>query len=171
MMMEKGKNIAEDLRFDPEKGELSFKDIRYMLIRPETIVQFQKEVEKAIGERTSFAMSRGGYEGGSLSTTAYKEKFNLSDEEVVDFMCNMGSQLGWGRFQLVELGDDRLVVDVHNSAFAEKYGSSEDAVCHMIEGVLAGLGRTVLKSDVRSIEEMCAAKGDDVCRFVITRMG
>ncbi|UCD91857.1 MAG: 4-vinyl reductase [Methanobacteriota archaeon] len=169
-MMEKGKNISEDLRFDPEKGELSFNDIRYMLIRPETIVQFQKEVEKAMGERTSFAMSSGGYEGGSLSTSAYKEKFSLSDEEVVDFMCSMGSQLGWGRFQLVELTEDSLVVDVHNSAFAEKYGPSENAICHMIEGVLAGLGKTVLKSDVRSIEEMCVAKGDEVCRFVIKRM-
>jgi len=170
-IMDTADQIAENLHFDLEKGVLSFKGTRYILIRPETIVQFQKEVEKAMRDRTSFAMSRGGYEGGSLSTKAYKEKFGLGNEEVANYMCNMGSQLGWGRFQLVDLSIDRLVVDVHNSAFAEKYGSSKGAVCHMIEGVLAGVGRTVLESDVKSTEEMCAAKGDDICRFVVERIG
>ncbi len=169
--MDMGEQIAENLHFDPEKGVLSFKGIRYVLIRPETIVQFQKEVEKVMRDRTSLAMSRGGYEGGSLSSKAYMEKFGLGNEEVASYMCNMGSQLGWGRFQLVDLGTDRLVVDVHNSAFAEKYGPSEGAVCHMIEGVLAGLGKTVLESDVKSTEEMCAAKGDDICRFVVEKIG
>ncbi len=168
--MDMKEQISENLHFDPENGVLSFKGIRYILIRPETIVQFQKKVEKAIGDRTSFAMSRGGFEGGWLSTKAYKEGFSLSNEAVVEYMCNMGSQLGWGGFELIELSDARLVVDVHNSAFAEKYGPSEGSVCHMIEGVLAGLGRTVLESDIKSTEEKCAAKGDGVCRFVVEKV-
>lgn len=168
--MNMAEQISENLHFDPEKGVLSFKGIRYILIRPETIVQFQKEVERVMGDRTTFAMSRGGYEGGTLSTKTYKEQFSLSNEAVVDYMCNMGSQLGWGAFEVIELSDDRLVVDVRNSAFAEKYGPSESSVCHMIEGVLAGLGKTVLASDIKSTEEKCAAKGDDVCRFVVEKV-
>lgn len=169
--MDVAEQIANGLHFDPEKGVLSFKGKRYILIRPETIVQFQKEVEKVMGDRTTFAMSRGGFEGGSLSTKAYKEEFGLSNEEVVDYMCNMGSQLGWGKFKLVDLNNDRLTVDVQNSAFAEMYGKSENPVCHMIEGVLAGLGKTILESDVKSTEEKCVAKGDDICRFVVEKVG
>lgn len=168
--MNMAEQISENLHFDSEKGVISFKGIRYILIRPETIVQFQKEVERVMGDRTSFAMSRGGYEGGSLSAKNYKQEFNLSNEEVVDYMCSMGSQLGWGAFEVVELSEGRLVVDVHNSAFAENYGPSDGPVCHMIQGVLAGLGRTVLGSDVKSVEEKCAAKGDDVCRFVVQKV-
>lgn len=168
--MNMAEQISENLHFDSEKGVLSFKGIRYILIRPETIVQFQKEVERGIGDRTSFAMSRGGYEGGTLSTGRYKEEFGLSNEEVVDYMCNMGSQLGWGSFEVVELSESRLVIDVRNSAFAEKYGPSESSVCHLIEGVLAGLGRTVLGSDIKSTEEKCTARGDDVCRFVVEKV-
>lgn len=167
--MTKGEQVAEKLQFDIEEGELSFNGVRYVLIRPETIVRFQKEVERAMGERTSSAMSKGGFEGGLLSTKAYKDRFGLSNKEVTEYMCNMGSQLGWGKFQLVEL-DERLVVEVHNSPFAEEYGSSESAICHMIEGVLAGLGSTVLESDVKSTEERCRAKGDEVCRFVIEKI-
>ncbi len=162
--------ISENLHFDSENGILSFKGIRYILIRPETIVQFQKEVEMVMGDRTSFAMSKGGYEGGSLSTKRYKEEFELSNEAVVHYMCNMGSQLGWGAFKVVELSESRFVVDVRNSAFAEKYGPSENPVCHMIEGVVAGLGRTVLGSDIKSTEQKCAAKGDEVCRFIVQKV-
>jgi predicted hydrocarbon binding protein len=167
--MTKGDQVAEKLQFDKEEGEMSFNGVRYILIRPETIVRFQKEVEKALGERTSAAMSLGGYEGGSLSTKAYRERFELSNKEVAEFMCNMGSQLGWGKFELVEL-DEKLVVEVRNSPFAEEYGSSESAICHMIEGVMAGMGSTVLESNVRSTEEKCKAKGDEVCRFVIEKV-
>lgn len=167
--MSKGEQVAEKLRFDMEEGELSFNGVRYILIRPETIVRFQKEVEKAIGERTSAAMSLGGYEGGSLSTKAYRERFSLSNKEVAEFMCDMGSQLGWGQFELIELGE-KLVVDVHNSPFAQEYGSSDGAICHMIEGVMAGMGSTVLGSNVRSTEEKCRAKGDEVCRFVVEKV-
>lgn len=167
--MTKSEDVADNLQFDIEEGELSYNGVRYLLIRPETIVRFQKEAEKIMGDRTSSAMSVGGYEGGSLSTKAYKERFDLNNREVAEFMCNMGSQLGWGKFKLVEM-DDKLVVEVRNSPFAEEYGSSESAICHMIEGVMAGMGSTVLGSNVRSTEEKCRAKGDKVCRFVIEKV-
>lgn len=169
MAMGKAEEIAENLRFRPESGELLFKGVRYLLIRPETIMQLQKEVEAALGEDASDVIARGGFEGGSLSTKAYKEKYGLSNEEVVDYMCDMGSSIGWGKFQLVELNDEGLIVEVHNSPFSEKYGPSESGVCHLVRGVLAGLGKTVLESEVESNEEKCVAKGDDVCRFVVRK--
>ncbi|MFQ5884064.1 MAG: V4R domain-containing protein [Thermoplasmata archaeon] len=167
MMMDKAENITENLRFDPEKGEISFKGVRYLLIRPETVMHIQRDVEEELGEDASRVIARGGFEGGSLSTKAYKEKFGLSNEEIVEYMCNMGSSIGWGRFRLIELSKKHLIVEVSNSPFAEVYGSSEDGICHMIGGVLAGLGMTVFESDIESIEEKCVSKGDDICRFII----
>lgn len=168
--MNETEHISKNLTFDPKNGVLSFKGNRYILIRPETIVKFQKEVERVMGDKTSLAMSKGGYEGGSLSAMTYMKEFDLSKEGVVDYMCSMGSQLGWGAFSLAELSDAKLVVDVHNSPFAEKYGSSDGPVCHMIEGVIAGLGKIVLASNVKSCEVMCAAMGDDICRFLVEKI-
>ncbi len=36
-----------------EHGQLTFKGIRYILIRPDTIVDFQKAVEAAVGQKSA----------------------------------------------------------------------------------------------------------------------
>jgi predicted hydrocarbon binding protein len=166
-----GNEILDNLSV--ETGRLIFKDVRYMLIRPDTVVDFQKAVEEMVGpERCAEAMMAGGYTGGSRSSRRYKELFNYTDEEIVAFMCQMGGEIGWGKFRLVELdaASKRLVVEVENSAFAEAYAQDELSslpVCHMIRGVLAGMAAGIFGGDVDSEEATCVAKGDSVCRFVI----
>ena len=156
-----------------ETGRLTIKDVHYMLIRPDTVVDFQKAVEVMVGpEKCAEAMMAGGYTGGSRSSRRYKEVFNYTDEEIVAFMCRMGGEIGWGRFSLIELDavDKRLVIKVEGSPFAEAYARDEPSslpVCHMIRGVLAGMAAGIFGSDVVSEETMCAAKGDPVCRFVV----
>ena len=62
----------------------------------------------------------------------------------------------------------KLIVLVRNSAFAEAYGSAQKGACHMIRGVMAGMAAGIFGGDVRSEETHCLAKGDELCRFVIT---
>jgi len=165
--------ILDDLHF--ETGRLAFKDVRYMLIRPDTVVDFQKAVEALVGpEKCAEAMMAGGYTGGSRSSKRYKDVFDYSDEEIVAFMCRMGGNIGWGRFSLVELdaAGKRLVIEVQDSPFAEAYVRDAPLaaplpVCHMIRGVLAGMAAGMFGGDVASEETMCVARGDPVCCFVV----
>jgi predicted hydrocarbon binding protein len=156
-----------------ETGRLTFRDVRYMLIRPDTVVDFQKSVEEMVGpERCAEAMMAGGYTGGSRSSKRYKEVFGYTDEEIVAFMCRMGGEIGWGKFGLIDLNatDKRLVIEVEDSPFAEAYGRDQPSsfpVCHMIRGVLAGMAAGIFGGDVASEETECVAKGDSVCRFVV----
>jgi predicted hydrocarbon binding protein len=163
-------SILDNVEYDEGRGALTFKDVRYMLIRPDTVVDFQKAVEAALGEATAEMMMAGGYTGGSRSAQRYKEVFNYSDEEIVAFMCNMGREIGWGDFEVEKFDRDgrELVVLVRNSAFAEAYGRANSGVCHMIRGVLAGMAAGIFGREVRSEETHCLAKGDGLCRFVIT---
>ena len=164
--------ILDDLKI--ETGWLTFKDVRYMLIRPDTVVDFQRAVEEMVGpERCAEAMMAGGYTGGSRSSKRYKEVFGYTDEEIVAFMCQMGGEIGWGKFSLIELdvAGERLVIEVEDSPFAEAYGRDQPSsfpVCHMIRGVLAGMAVGIFGADVVSDETLCAAKGDPVCRFVLS---
>jgi predicted hydrocarbon binding protein len=162
-------SILDNLEYDEKNGVLAFKGVRYMLIRPDTVVDFQKAVESALGDEVAEKMMAGGYTGGSRSSQRYKEVFNYSDEEIVAFMCNMGREIGWGDFEVEKLDEDgrELVILVRNSAFAEAYGSADQGVCHMIRGVLAGLGAGIFGTDVSSEETHCRAQGDEFCRFVI----
>lgn len=162
-------SILDNIEYFENEGAIIFKDVRYMLIRPDTVVDFQKAVEAELGDRTAEMMMAGGYAGGSRSSQKYKDVFHYSDEEIVAFMCNMGREIGWGDFEVEEFDQEggRLIVLVRNSAFAEAYGSAQKGVCHLIRGVMAGMAAGIFGTDVRSEETHCRAKGDELCRFVI----
>lgn len=159
--------ILEDLRFDPEKGGLFYKEVRYLLIRPEVLAAFQKEVERELIGRAEPILFKSGYQGGSLSSKKYREVFNLSDHEIVRFMIEMGTQIGWGRFELERFDplNHTLSVHVHHSPFALAHGTSNAPVCHFIRGVLSGMASLIFKEEREMKEVHCLAKGDPFCRF------
>jgi predicted hydrocarbon binding protein len=164
-----GNPILEALEFDEEEGAICFKGVRYLLIRPETLVEFQKGLEERLGEEAQEILYRGGFAGGHLSTKKYNETFGYGDDEIAQFMMSMGTQIGWGNFKVEEFNPEekRLIVTVICSAFAEAYGRSTGPVCHMIRGVMAGMGHVLFGEDVASVETHCLAKGNDLCRFLI----
>jgi len=159
--------ILKDLCFAPEKGGLFYKEVRYLLIRPEVLVTFQKEIEKELGERADRILFKSGFQGGSLSSKRYREVFNFSHEEIVRFMIEMGPQIGWGRFELERFdpGNKDLSVKVYHSPFAETYGLSNTPVCHFIRGVLTGMASVVFDKESEVNEILCLAKGDPFCKF------
>ena len=161
--------ILKNLKFDSEKGGLFFKEVRYLLIRPETLLAFQKAAENEIGEKASQILFQSGFAGGSLSSKKYREVFSLSDEEIISFMIEMGSQIGWGRFELEKFDpmERQLMINVFHSPFAEAYGSSSFPVCHFIRGVLSGMASMIFGGEIEVKELSCLAKGDPCCRFKI----
>jgi len=161
--------ILKETRFDKKKGGLFYKEVRYLLIRPEVLITFQKEIEKELGEKASQILFESGFQGGSLSSKRYCEVFKFSDKEIVRFMLEMGAQIGWGRFELERFDSIKkyLSVKVYHSPFAEAYGVSEKPVCHFIRGVMGGLGSVVFSKEIQSQELYCLAKGDQFCQFEV----
>lgn len=159
--------ILKDLCFASEKGGLFYKEVRYLLIRPEVLVTLQKEIEKELGERADRILFQSGFQGGSLSSKRYREVFNFSHEEIVRFMIEMGPQIGWGRFELERFdpGNKHLSVKVYHSPFAETYGPSRTPVCHFIRGVLTGMASVIFDKESEVNEILCLAKGDPFCKF------
>ncbi len=161
--------ILKELISNPEKGGLFYQEVRYLLVRPETLAAFQKAAEKEIGAKASNILYQSGFHGGALSSKKYREVFGLSDEEIIRFMMEMGPQIGWGRFELerFDAGKKILNVRVYHSPFAECYGPSAKPVCHMIRGVLGGMASSVFGKEIESKEISCLAKGDEYCRFEV----
>lgn len=168
----KKNTILSNLVYHPDKGSLSFKGVRYLLIRPETLTALQLALEDEVSQkRAGEILASGGIIGGRLSALKYKETLGLSDPETIDFMCRMGSEIGWGNFRLVELDSktSRMVIEVENSPFAEVYGRpAASGVCHFTRGVLAGLGCAILGGEVEARETSCIACGDSCCRFEVS---
>ncbi len=163
-------SILEQLTF--ETGHLNFKEVRYMFIRPEVIATMHKSMEAEIGpEKCAEIMMAAGNVGGSKSSQRYKEVFGYSEQEIALFMCKMGGEIGWGIFHLARLDVEKgqMIIEVSDSPFAAAYGPSESAVCHLIRGVMAGMGAGIFGSEVAALETSCTAKGDSCCRFEIQK--
>lgn len=143
-----------------EPGRLTYRGIRYLLIRPETLMGLQRAA------RDVEAVAQGGFEGGRR--TAAKLAETLHAREIVEAMSAMGGDLGWGRFSVARFGDDGFEVVVEGSAFAEAHGASEGPVCHFVRGVLRGIG-TVVYGAAAAVERSCAAAGGSDCRFSVAR--
>ena len=165
-----GNSILDELKYDSASGALKYKDVRYLLIRPETIVGFQKAIEKHSPTAVRDAFFQGGYQGGYLSAKKYKEIHNLSDSETIKFMMTMGAEIGWGHFKLDEydFAKKELQISVEDSAFAEAYGNSDEGVCHLIRGVLSGLATILFSRNCTASEIECMARGDHHCVFRIS---
>ncbi len=161
--------IIQSLKSHPEKGGLYYKEVRYLLIRPETLVAFQKGTEREIGEKASQILYRSGFEGGTLSSRRYREIFGFSDEKIIRFMIEMGPRIGWGRFVLEDFDPlkKHLAVAVYHSPFAQAYGPSFSPVCHLIRGVVGGMASVVFSGEIEAKEPACLAKGDESCKFEV----
>jgi len=166
-------SVLAELAWDAATGALNFKEVRYLLIRPETLVQFQRAVEAEVGAgRAGELLYSGGFAGGQLSGRKYMETLGLGDREAVEFMCRMGGELGWGQLRLVRWDSDAqsLEIQVTNSPFAGAYsGESRSGVCHLLRGVFGGLGATVFGVPVESDELRCLAAGDSLCQIVVRK--
>jgi predicted hydrocarbon binding protein len=164
-------SILQDLRFDRERGALLYNDVRYLLIRPETLLAFQKAAEEQLGAQADQLLFAGGYTGGTLSAKKYREVFGLSDEQSVEFMANMGTEIGWGKLTVARFDPVRCELDllVDSSPFAAAYGPADRGVCHLVRGVFAGLASGIFGRPVDAQENECVAMGHTRCKIVIRR--
>lgn len=167
-------SILFELEWNPEGGALLFKEVRYLLIRPETLYGIVEAAEAELGpKRAGEIFYRGGFVGGQLSGKRYREAMNLDTRGAVEFMCNMGGEIGWGRFELVEFDANaaRLVVHIHNSVFADAHlrasRNVEQGVCDLIRGVMGGLVSGLTGLEVTTHETHCRARGHDYCRIEV----
>ncbi len=161
--------ILTELQFDPAHGALLYKDVRYLLIRPETLISLQKAAEEKLGVGADELPYAGGFTGGTLSAKKYREVFELSEVQSVEFMAKMGTDIGWGKIMVAKFdaANRELVLVVESSPFAAAYGKSDRGVCHLIRGVFAGLASGIFASHVEAREQECIALGNAHCKFVI----
>jgi predicted hydrocarbon binding protein len=165
-------SVLSELEWNADDGALWFKGVRYLLIRPETLYGIVTAAEDELGEkRAGELLYRGGFLGGKLSGEKYREALNLDPRGAVEFMCKMGGEIGWGRFELVEYDHEtpQLVVHIHRSAFAhgitKKEAELESGTCHLIRGVLGGLVSGLTGKPVVTRELQCSTHGHAYCRI------
>ncbi len=165
-----GNTVLDNLFYDAASGTLEFNGIRYMLIRPETIVEIQKAIEEKFGtEAAHEILYMSGHRGTSLTAKKLLGR-GLTPDQCLEEMFQMGGHLGWGKFSLRKIeqsSKDEIEVAIQGSPFAKAYGRSDQTVCAILCGALAGIFSTLFGKAYRCTETHCEAARSPSCRFIL----
>jgi predicted hydrocarbon binding protein len=161
--------VIDGLAFEEATGDIRFNQVRYMLIRPETLIAIQKTMEEATGVDAGNILFQGGLAGGRLSGRRFRKNFEQSEEDYLRFFAKMGTSIGWGHFRVLscDIPRKKFSFSVKNSPFVGSYGQSSNPVCHILRGVLAGLGESMFAEAMEAKESSCAAMGNGECVFQV----
>lgn len=171
-----GELLASVLRPDPKAGVLLLADVPCLIVRPEAVVNIQRQLEVTIGGSSKgilyLAGERSAQEGMSPleSMVSTSPPLTLANARRI---METSALLGWGRAEISMFDPQRgrLLLTVSNSPLARAYGSSKKPVCHFLSGWIAGLGRALLEREVLCEEVSCAAQGRDRCEFELRPTG
>ena len=154
-----------------DDGALNDGEIRYLLIRTDSLMQVFKRLPADVRRQALDAFEVSLSENGRKSLQARMRRLNLSRDQLYDDIAkSSASQLGWGVWTFQRSGAGGFTVAVANSPFVHGFGPSDHPVCFPIKGMLVAMGELVLGSAVHVEETACAAVGGQCCHFAVSRM-
>ena len=149
------------MRHDPALGELRDGDIRYLLIRHDSLMGLFTRLPEAARSQALAALADSVAEHGGRSAARYRAE---DPEKLLVTIASKASQLGWGRWTFERQGDS-IVLTVENSPFACGFGKADVPVCAAITGMLRAAAALALGGQVHAEEISCAAAGAATCVF------
>lgn len=153
------------LEWDLARGELRDGDVRYLLIRDDTLMGLFRNLPEPARAAALEAFARSVVEHGTRSARRYQTMGAAEARALLGVIEATAPQLGWGVWRFTETTGRTLALEVENSPFAAGYGPSPQPVCHAIAGMLEAVGALALGGDVRATEQACAAQGHARCSF------
>ncbi len=169
--------LASNIEADPAAGWFRLSGQRLLILRPEALVDLQKQLEGTVGLSSKgflyLAGEKSATEGHALFGDFLRPRGPDEDEPAVlaRSIAPLGL-LGLGRFDVapVDVGAHRYLVTLENSPLAEVYGESRKPVCHLLAGWVAGTARRVLGGNFLCEEMTCRSQGKPRCEFQLRPM-
>jgi predicted hydrocarbon binding protein len=163
--LNESKPFRERLAFDAGAGEIRDGEVRYLLIRPDTLMGLFAGLPAALRGQALEALARSTTEHGAKSARRYQVLGAAEAEQLLATIEATAPQLGWGLWSLDPGADGALDLEVRNSPFAAGFGASDEPVCAAIAGMLAAVAGLVGGREMAAREVACVAMGAPSCRF------
>src|SRR5207302_7560122 len=138
--------LVAALEPDTRSGVLRFSKVPSVIVRPEAIVNIQRQLEQTIGGSSKGILylsgERSARDGMNPFESIVSTRAPLTLANARRLM-DASALLGWGRLEisLFDPENGRLVLAVTNSPLARAYGASKKPVCHFLTGGSRGLVR------------------------------
>ena len=160
------KDFRDRLKEDSGAGTLHDRDIRYLMIRPDSLMGLFRILDPAKRDFALAAFSDSVKMHGKKSAESYQALGAEETETLLSSICHTAPQLGWGRWTFrIDPENQTLHLSVQNSPFAEGFGQSDIPVCAAITGMVSGVAELIFGKEVGGCEKECVARGDYQCRF------
>lgn len=151
-----------------DDGSIADGDIRYLLLRTDSLMQMFKRLGHDARLQALEAFADSLAENGRKSIQERMRRLDLSSAQLYDELArSSGTQLGWGVWTYRRTGPRSFEVAVANSPFAHGFGPSDHPVCFPIKGMLQAIGGLVLCAPARAQETRCAATSGGSCHFSV----
>jgi len=159
------KPFRERLDWRAEAGEIVDGEVRYILIRPDTLMGLFANLAQGPRADALAAFSRSTTEHGRKSAERYRALGAAAADQLIATIEATAPQLGWGLWRISREAYGNLALTVENSPFAAGYGRSQDPVCAPIAGMFAAVAVLVEGTPMTAAEHACAAAGAARCAF------
>ncbi len=174
---------AEDLeRFemvtiDENTGFPMLGPYRFLMCGPSNLKSLQRDLEKSVGrEQMSVILARFGYAGGMTWATVLAELYDFdSPEELLRACGRLTTMAGLGHieFSTIEVDIKSKFVrfsgtwreSFEYSLWHSASEKSDEPVCRLMTGLVAGFARAIVASEVLVRETACQAQGHHICSF------
>jgi predicted hydrocarbon binding protein len=151
---------------------------RIMLVPEDFIVGYQQALEEEVGDAASEIMYRCGLEWGKADILGFEKRF---EQEFGQPMGTAHSRMvletwwwplqaaGWGRwsYDLSQLKDGLIFIDLYESAVAKSIGNIGKVVCHYYAGLFAAVFSHIGRKELSGLEIQCYSMGEQYCKFLI----
>ena len=167
---------VNQLRFNDNKGELSFFGQKMIILRRDVIRVMRDGLERLVADQAapflSYLASGIGIHEGSIfrdSITSTGEEQRAALESLVHSAFE-DTNLGLGKVKIrkIDFDEANANVVISNCFEAMENGSSEEPNCMFTSGFLAGLFAEVLDKTVQARETRCISQGQTECEFEIS---
>ncbi len=167
---------VNQLRFNDNKGEVSFFGQKMIILRRDVIRIMREALERLVGDQSapflSYLASGIGVHEGSI----FRESIGSTGEQSRQSLENLvhsaleDTNLGLGKIRIDGLDFDKSSANivVANCFEATENGSSEEPNCIFTSGFLAGIFAEVLDKTVQAKEIRCISQGATECEFQIS---
>jgi len=167
---------VNQLRFNDNKGEVSFFGQKMIILRRDVIRIMREALERLVGDQSapflSYIASGIGVHEGSI----FRESIGSTGDQSRQSLENLvhsaleDTNLGLGKIQINGLDFDKSSANivVANCFEATENGSSEEPNCIFTSGFLAGIFAEVLDKTVQAKEIRCMSQGAAECEFQIS---
>lgn len=148
------------------KGKYELFDDRFVFSPPQLI-----EILSSIyGEGVKSLLVWLGKKAGWTLIQKWEENLKPKTlEDLVNLFCNMMSTQGWGKFNPIQVSDEKIVIRLlHN--ISSELESNSSYFCFFLNGVLTGFGEFALYR-VNVVETQCKLEDNslDFCEFKIKK--